>query len=279
MSNITLNEKSFKLNIEGKDHLRQGNLYRPNKPVPYQEAWQWQRRLVAKCKAAIPLKTESAYTVEPAATKDLGSINRRTKNDGPKEPGLPSKDSLILLQHPPVYTLGQGADLRFLRFDPNKCEHEIHRIERGGEVTYHCPGQLVGYPILDLHHYQKDLHWYLRQLEEVLIQTLAHYTIKGERVEGMTGVWVEGAKVAAIGIKVSRWITMHGFALNVCPELSGFDRIVPCGLTGKAVGSMAQFLPDISVDAVQDVVIAKFEQVFDLGLETAPIANLQSPST
>ena len=175
-------------------------------------------------------------------------------------------DVLLLLEHPPVYTLGQGASPEFLKFDPTENLWELHRVERGGEVTYHCPGQLVGYPILNLRHYQQDLHWYLRQLEEVLIQLLGVYGLKGERVAGMTGVWLEGRKVAAIGIKVSRWITMHGFALNVCPDLSGFERIVPCGIADKPVGSLAQFLPGISVEQVRQSVAAKFAEVFDVEL-------------
>jgi len=173
-------------------------------------------------------------------------------------------DVLLLLEHPPVYTLGQGASLDFLKFNPAEADWEVHRIERGGEVTYHCPGQLVGYPILNLRYYQQDLHWYLRQLEAVLIEVLAVYGLKGDRETGMTGVWLEGCKVAAIGIKVSRWITMHGFSLNVCPDLSGFGRIVPCGIADKPVGSLAQFIPNITVDQVRPVVIAKFAEVFQV---------------
>ena len=175
-------------------------------------------------------------------------------------------DILLLLEHPPVYTLGQGASLEFLKFDPANVSVEVHRVERGGEVTYHCPGQLVGYPILNLRHYQQDLHWYLRQLEEVLIQLLGVYGLKGDRSAGMTGVWLEGRKVAAIGIKVSRWITMHGFALNVCPDLSGFERIVPCGIADKPVGSLAQFIPDITVEQLRLDVAASFAAVFDVQL-------------
>ncbi len=181
-----------------------------------------------------------------------------------KDPSL--DDVLLLLEHPPVYTLGQGASLEFLKFDPTELGAELYRVERGGEVTYHCPGQLVGYPILNLRHYRQDLHWYLRQLEEVLIQLLGVYGLKGDRIAGMTGVWIEGRKVAAIGIKVSRWITMHGFALNVCPDLSGFECIVPCGIADKPVGSFAQFLPGISVEEVRQSVAAKFAEVFDVQL-------------
>lgn len=197
--------------------------------VPYPLAWDWQKALVADRKA------------NPELTA-----------------------ALMLLEHPPVYTLGQGANPDFLKFDPAQTEWQVCRVERGGEVTYHCPGQLVGYPILNLTHYQKDLHWYLRQLEEVLIRVLAGYGLVGERVAGLTGVWVEGRKVAAIGIKVSRWITMHGFALNVCPDLSGFERIVPCGIVDKPVGSLAQFIPDISLEQVQPQVAQSFAEVFQL---------------
>lgn len=163
--------------------------------VPYKVAWQWQRSLVQQ------------HQQHPEYN-----------------------DVLLLLEHPPVYTLGQGADPKFIKFNPNLSNVELHRVERGGEVTYHCPGQLVGYPILNLRRHQQDLHWYLRQLEEVIIRVLAVYGVKGDRISGLTGVWVEGKKVAAIGIKVSRWITMHGFAINVCPDLEGFEQIVPCGI-------------------------------------------------
>lgn len=176
------------------------------------------------------------------------------------------EDVLILLEHPPVYTLGQGSDASFLKFDPTQTDLELHRIERGGEVTYHCPGQLVGYPILNLNFYQRDLHWYLRQLEEVVIRVLAVYGLKGERIPGLTGVWVEGRKLAAIGIKVSRWITMHGFALNVCPDLTGFERIVPCGIPDKPVGSLEQFIPGITVEAVRREVSIAFAEVFGVKL-------------
>ncbi len=175
-------------------------------------------------------------------------------------------DVLIFLEHPPVYTLGTGASLEFLKFDPETSEVPVYRIERGGEVTYHCPGQLVGYPILNLRHYRPDLHWYLRQLEEVLIRVLALYGLDGGRIPGLTGVWVEGRKVAAIGIKVSRWMTMHGFSLNVCPDLQGFQKIVPCGIADRPVGSLAEFIPDIQMDLVREQVATTFAEVFGLQL-------------
>lgn len=179
-------------------------------------------------------------------------------------PDLP--DMLLLLEHPPVYTLGTGSDIKFIKFNLDKTDKEVYRIERGGEVTYHCPGQLVGYPILNLRYYQQDLHWYLRQLEEVILQTIAIYGLSGARIAGLTGVWVEGYKIAAIGIKVSRWITYHGFALNVCPDLSGFAEIIPCGITNKPVGSLQQFLPNISLMQVQQDLSRVFASVFGVEL-------------
>lgn len=176
------------------------------------------------------------------------------------------EDLLILVEHPPVYTLGTGANVDFLQFDPQITGWEVHRIERGGEVTYHCPGQLVGYPILNLRYYQQDLHWYLRQLEEVIIRVLGKYGLEGERISGYTGVWLEGRKVAAIGVKVKRWITMHGFAINVCPNLSGFQHIIPCGISDKPVGSLAEFIPDITVSKVSQDVVTAFAEVFQVAI-------------
>jgi lipoyl(octanoyl) transferase len=180
------------------------------------------------------------------------------------DPDLP--DVLLLLEHPPVYTLGTGSDIKFIKFNLDKTDKEVYRIERGGEVTHHCPGQLVGYPILNLRYYQQDLHWYLRQLEEVILQTIAIYGLSGERIAGLTGVWVEGYKIAAIGIKVSRWITYHGFAVNVCPDLSGFAEIIPCGIANKPVGSLQQFLPNISLMQVQRDLSRVFASVFGVEL-------------
>ena len=179
-------------------------------------------------------------------------------------PDLP--DVLLLLEHPPVYTLGTGSDIKFIKFNLDKTDKEVYRIERGGEVTYHCPGQLVGYPILNLRYYRQDLHWYLRQLEEVILQTIAIYGLSGSRIGGLTGVWVEGYKIAAIGIKVSRWITYHGFAINVCPDLSGFAEIIPCGIANKPVGSLRQFLPNISLRQVQQDLSRVFASVFGVEL-------------
>ncbi len=183
-------------------------------------------------------------------------------------------DTLLLLEHPPVYTLGTGSDTKYMKFDPQHSPIPVYRIERGGEVTYHCPGQLVGYPILNLRYYQQDLHWYLRQLEEVIIQVLNCYQLPGKRIPGLTGVWVNNYKVAAIGIKVKRWVTMHGFSINVCPDLQGFKNIIPCGIEDKSVGSLQQFLPDITLEEIQIKVIEIFARVFQVQLINIVNTNL-----
>jgi lipoyl(octanoyl) transferase len=172
-------------------------------------------------------------------------------------------DVLMLLEHPPVYTLGTGSSLEFVKFDSD-AGYEMHRSERGGEVTYHCPGQLVIYPILNLRRYQMDLHWYLRQLEEVVIRLLATYGLCAARIPGLTGVWLKEKKVAAIGIKVSRWVTMHGLAINVNNDLSGFEQIVPCGIVDRPVGNLLEFLPNVNLEEVQERSIEIFYDLFDL---------------
>ena len=176
------------------------------------------------------------------------------------------EDVLILVEHPPVYTLGKGSNREFLKFNPQNHKFDLHIVERGCEVTYHGPGQLVGYPILNLQRHQPDLHWYLRQLEEVLIKVLGIYDLSGYRMPGFTGVWLNGQKVAAIGIKVSRWITMHGFALNICPNMSDFQYIIPCGIADKPVGSLAQWIPEITCQDVRPHIAQCFAEVFQLEL-------------
>ncbi len=165
-------------------------------------------------------------------------------------PELP--DVLALVEHEPVYTLGQGASLDFLRFPIGSIGMPVYRTERGGEVTYHGPGQVVGYPILRLKHYGLDVHKYLRCLEQIIINVLHEYDIAGVRKAGYPGVWVGDVKVAAIGIKVRRGVTMHGFAVNVCTDLTAFERIVPCGIRGYGVGNLAQYCPQIDQREVRD---------------------------
>jgi len=154
-------------------------------------------------------------------------------------------DVLLLTEHKHVYTLGKSSDVAHLLADENELKStgaDVYHIDRGGDITYHGPGQIVGYPILDLNNYYLDIHRYLRDLEEVIILTLNDFGIKGHREENYTGVWVGGEKIAAIGVKVSRWITMHGFALNVNTDLSYFDRIIPCGIFHKGVTSIQKVL-------------------------------------
>jgi lipoyl(octanoyl) transferase len=168
--------------------------------VPYAEALEWQRSLA------------------------LARIERRLPHD-----------LLLLLEHPPVVTLGRGSQAAHL-LQPEGVE--VFEVERGGDVTFHGPGQLVGYPILDLTGYKRDLHWYLRTVEQALIDALAILKIPAERNPGYTGVWTHGRKIASIGVHVKQWVTWHGFALNVTTDLASFDRIVPCGIPGVVMTSV-----------------------------------------
>jgi lipoyl(octanoyl) transferase len=191
-------------------------------------------------------------------------------------------DTLILVEHPHVYTFGRGADAaNFIASDEKlrQIGAEKFEIERGGDVTYHGPGQLVGYPILNLAHFKEDLGWYLRTLEETIIKVLATYRIEGVRVPGRTGVWVESGgteeKICAIGIRSSKWCTMHGFAFNVNTDLSYFNNIVPCGISDRGVTSLEKLLGrTIPMDEVIDRYVTAFEEVFNVELKaTADIEN------
>ena len=179
-------------------------------------------------------------------------------------------DTLLLLQHPHVITLGSGGGRGHILLPPGELAArgiEVHEAGRGGDVTYHGPGQLVGYPILDLKPDRRDLHAYLRSLEEVLIATLRTFGVEGERDGSATGVWAGGAKVAAIGIRVSAgWITSHGFALNANTDLSYFDAIVPCGLRGRPVTSLTRLLRrEVTPAAVAPAVVAAMAAEFGYG--------------
>ena len=171
-------------------------------------------------------------------------------------------DTLILVEHEPVYTLGKNADENhILQHTPRNVK--TYQIERGGDVTFHGPGQLVGYPILDLHNYKKSISWYMRVLEQLIIDTLAEFMVTAERKKGLTGVWVGDEKIAALGVRVTRWITMHGFALNVTPDLTYYSGIIPCGIFEYGVTSMARLLTDeVTVDSVKQVLIEKFMNQF-----------------
>ena len=183
--------------------------------------------------------------------------------------GALPQDVLLLVEHPPVVTLGRASKEKNLIASPAFLESkgvELFEVERGGDVTFHGPGQLVGYPIIDLKRHRQDLHWYLRKIEEALINTLADYDIPGERNTSFTGVWTRGKKIASIGVHAREWVTWHGFALNVTTDLSYFDLIVPCGIDGVVMTSIARELglENVSVQDVRDRVTAKFAEAFDL---------------
>ena len=182
--------------------------------------------------------------------------------------GAISQDVLLLMEHPPVVTLGRSTKQKHLVASPEFLQThgvELFDVERGGDVTFHGPGQLVGYPIVDLKRHRQDLHWYLRKIEEALINALADYGIPGERNPTFTGVWTRGKKIASIGVYARAWVTWHGFALNVTTDLSFFDLIVPCGITGVVMTSIAREIgSDVSAQDVRDRVSAKFAEAFDL---------------
>ena len=203
------------------------------------------------------------------------------------------QDTLLLLEHRPVFTLGRNAQAEHILASREFLDEvgiEVHRVERGGDVTYHGPGQLVGYPILDLHNYRLDVGWYVRSLEDVLIETLRGFGLaahragldaNGKRDPKLVGVWIENpttdpsekkihpeAKIAQIGARIESWVTYHGFALNVDPQMEHFDYIVPCGIPDKPVTSLARALKgSISMDDVRARAAQAFAQVFDVTLE------------
>lgn len=175
-------------------------------------------------------------------------------------------DTLLLLEHPHTYTLGKTADKSNLTCTPQYLSEKgisVFEIDRGGDITYHGPGQIVGYPVINLNEWHADAHLYLRSLEEVIIKTLGEYGLKTGRIEGLTGVWIENRKIAAIGIKISRWITMHGFALNVSTDLNYFGGIIPCGIRDKGVTSLNKELQrDIPAEEVKGKLLENFKHIF-----------------
>ena len=175
------------------------------------------------------------------------------------------EDTLILVEHEPVYTLGKNADENHLLQNRDESV-DVFQVERGGDITFHGPGQLVGYPILDLSNYKKSVSWYMRTLEQVTIDVLDEIGIEAKRSEGLTGVWVGDEKIAAQGVRISRWVTMHGFALNVNTDLSFYDGIIPCGIFDHGVTSIEQLLGEKQdMETVKQVVIKKFNQNFIQG--------------
>jgi lipoyl(octanoyl) transferase len=187
--------------------------------------------------------------------------------------GTIAEDVLLLVEHPPVVTLGRSAKEQHLLASPELLRSrgvERFEVERGGDVTFHGPGQLVGYPIIDLKRHRRDLHWYLRQVEEALIVALAGFGIAGERSVGQTGVWTQGRKIASIGVHARDWVTWHGFALNVTTDLSYFDLMVPCGIQSVTMTSISQEMREMGSDSnstmkqVEASVVEAFGSVFEL---------------
>jgi lipoyl(octanoyl) transferase len=198
---------------------------------------------------------------------DLKITNRRT------DANHPTPNYFLFVEHPHVYTLGKSGDLSNLLLNEKQLEEKeatFYKINRGGDITYHGPGQIVGYPILDLENFFTDIHKYLRLLEETIILTIAEYGLKGVRSEGETGVWLDvgtpfARKICALGIRSSRWVTMHGFALNVNVNLGYFDNIIPCGIKGKAVTSMEVELgKKIDQEAVKKTLLKHFKNLFEI---------------
>jgi lipoyl(octanoyl) transferase len=195
--------------------------------------------------------------------------------------GVIPQDVLLLVEHPPVVTLGRSSKGKHLLASPDFLASrgvELFEVERGGDVTFHGPGQLVGYPIMDLKRHRQDLHWYLRQLERSLIDVLGQYGISAEQNKGLTGVWTGGRKIASIGVHARDWVTWHGFALNVTTDLSYFDLIVPCGIDGVRMTSMARELASLpDAEAVSQSVADTFASTFELSpISTARAALLET---
>ena len=228
--------------------------------MAYQEAWAYQEALL---KTNLEMKSK------------LRSLDQEMSTDNkPPTETLHTKNYLLFVEHPPVYTLGKSGDVKNVLI--NEMEREQKGIEffptnRGGDITFHGPQQLVGYPILDLEHFETDIGKYLRNLEEVIIRTMAFYGLKGERSSGETGVWIDPEmkgkerKICAMGVRCSRWITMHGFAFNVNTDLDYFNYIIPCGIQNKQVTSLEKELGfKVDFAEVQEKVLENFADVFNV---------------
>ena len=174
-------------------------------------------------------------------------------------------DQLLLVEHFPVYTLGKNTPKKHL-LTKESDNISIIQTDRGGDITFHGPGQLVGYPILDLNQYKRSITWYMRELEQLIIDVLKEYDINAERKKGLTGVWVKGKKIAALGVRISKWVTMHGFSLNINPDLKYYQGIIPCGIKDYGVTSMADLLgndvPDMS--EIKDTLVQHFIAKFSI---------------
>ncbi len=218
--------------------------------MDYKDAWDYQNELF---QGIIDIK--------------LSNRKREVKETSP--------NYFLYTEHPPVYTLGKSGDLANLLLNEAQLKQKgisFFKSNRGGDITFHGPEQIVGYPIIDLEEFKADIRWYMRSLEEVIIRTIAHYDLKGVRSDGETGVWLDVGtpfvrKICALGVRTSRWVTMHGFALNVNTNLGYFDHIIPCGIRGKAVTSMeAELNRKVPLDEVKLLINKYFEEVFDAQL-------------
>ena len=244
--------------------------------IEYQRAWDYQEELLNN-------------NVQIKSAARTSQLNGRYQNNGlPKADDIDTTNYLLFVEHPPVYTLGKSGHDENLLISPEERTAkgiQFFKINRGGDITFHGPGQVVGYPILDLEKFYTDIGRYLRNIEEVIILTLAEYGLKGERSPGETGVWLDPdipgkeRKICAIGVRCSRWITMHGFALNVNTNLEYFNYIIPCGIQNKKVTSIQnEFGKPISMGEVKESLSRNFAQVFEVtltsGYEGSMIRNL-----
>ena len=194
--------------------------------------------------------------------KEVWAIQKEMQN---KRINGEIEDTLLLVEHEPIFTLGKNADENHLL--PNRDQSvKVLNIDRGGDITFHGPGQLIGYPILDLSNYEKSVIWYIRTLEQVVIDTLFEFDIDARRFEGLTGVWVKDAKISALGVRIKRWVTMHGFSINVNTDLAYYNGIIPCGIFNYGVTSMKDQLYDLQdIEEVKKVLSNKFIQHFIQG--------------
>ncbi len=238
--------------------MKQDVLFRDLGSMAYKEAWDLQEQTLA----------------EMVSIKSMA----RTATDQGLEPAELPSHKLFFVEHPPVYTLGKSGKMEHVLIsdeERNEKGIEFFKINRGGDITFHGPGQLVGYPIFDLEQFYTDIGKYLRNIEEAVIKVLAHYGLKGDRSPGETGVWLDPdikgreRKICAIGVRCSRWVTMHGFAFNVNTDLDFFNYIVPCGIQQKAVTSLEKELgAPLDFNEVKQLMKDKLEEVFDVSIKT-----------
>ena len=239
----------------------------------YQSAWDYQEKLLQE---NVRRKSEVRSRMSEME-HSVSAFGRQSSGLGPQTSDLDTQHYLLFVEHPPVYTLGKSGNIENVLINEEMRSAkgiEFFRTNRGGDITYHGPGQIVGYPILDLEKFYTDIGKYLRNIEEVAILTLSDYGIKGDRSPGETGVWIDPEikgrerKICAIGVRTSRWITMHGFAFNVNTDLNHFNYIIPCGINNKQVTSLEKELDrKIDIEEVKERLRKNFEKVFDVELK------------